>query len=69
MALPYVFFARGLRSITSQEATGIGLLEPILLPLWVYLAWGEVPAPWTLVGGGLILLGLVLRYVVPILRR
>ena len=69
MALPYVFFARGLRSITSQEATGIGLLEPILLPLWVYLAWGEAPAPWTLVGGGLILLGLVLRYVVPILRR
>ncbi len=60
---------RGLRSITSQEATGIGLLEPILLPLWVYLAWGEAPAPWTLVGGGLILLGLVLRYVVPILRR
>jgi drug/metabolite transporter (DMT)-like permease len=69
MALPYVFFARGLRSITSQEATGIGLLEPILLPLWVYLAWGEAPALWTLVGGGLILLGLVLRYVVPILRR
>ncbi len=28
MALPYVFFARGLKSITSQEATGIGLLEP-----------------------------------------
>jgi DME family drug/metabolite transporter len=69
MALPYVFFARGLRSITSQEATGIGLLEPILLPLWVYLAWGEAPAPWTLVGGGLILIGLVLRYVAPILRR
>jgi drug/metabolite transporter (DMT)-like permease len=40
-----------------------------LLPLWVYLAWGEAPAPWTLIGGGLILLGLVLRYVAPILRR
>lgn len=65
MALPYVFFARGLRSITSQEATGIGLLEPILLPVWVYLAWGEAPAPWTLVGGGLILAGLVARYAAP----
>jgi len=62
MALPYVFFARGLRSITSQEATVIGLLEPILLPVWVYLAWGEFPATWTIVGGSLILLGLVLRY-------
>jgi drug/metabolite transporter, DME family len=69
MALPYVFFARGLRAITSQEATVIGLLEPILLPVWVYLAWGEVPAPWTLVGGGLILAGLILRYGVPLVRR
>jgi drug/metabolite transporter, DME family len=69
MALPYVFFARGLRAITSQEATVIGLLEPILLPVWVYLAWGEMAASWTIVGGGLILLGLVLRYGVPLLRR
>jgi drug/metabolite transporter (DMT)-like permease len=68
MALPYVFFARGLRSITSQEATVIGLLEPILLPVWVYLAWDEMPAPWTLVGASLILLGLMLRYG-PALRR
>ncbi len=68
MAVPYVCFARGLRSITSQEATGIGLLEPLLLPVWVYLAWDEQPATWTLVGGGLILAGLVLRYVVPMLR-
>ena len=69
MALPYVFFARGLRAITSQEATGIGLLEPILLPVWVYLAWHEVPAPSTLVGGGLILTGLALRYLVPVARQ
>jgi drug/metabolite transporter (DMT)-like permease len=68
MALPYVFFARGLRTVSSQEATGIGLLEPLLLPLWVYLVWGESPAISTLVGGGLILAGLLLRYVVPMLR-
>jgi drug/metabolite transporter (DMT)-like permease len=69
MAVPYVLFARGLRSITSQEATVIGLLEPILLPVWVYLAWGETPAPWTLVGGAMILAGLFLQYEVPLLRR
>jgi drug/metabolite transporter (DMT)-like permease len=69
MGLPYVFFARGLRSVTSQEATGIGLLEPILLPIWVYLVWHEVPATSTLIGGGLILVGLALRYVIPSLRR
>ena len=69
MGLPYVFFARGLKSITSQEATGIGLLEPLLLPAWVYLVWSEAPAIWTLLGGGLILAGLALRYGLPLLSR
>jgi DME family drug/metabolite transporter len=69
MALPYVLFARGLRAITSQEATGIGLLEPILLPLWVFLVWGEEPAISTLVGGSLILAGLAMRYLVPLWKK
>ncbi len=69
MALPYVFFARGLKSITSQEATAIGLLEPLLLPMWVYIAWSEVPDTSTLVGGGLILAGLILRYGLMLVRR
>jgi drug/metabolite transporter (DMT)-like permease len=65
MGLPYVLFARGLRSIPGHEATGIGLIEPLLVPLWVYLAWGDKPAWWTLVGGGLILMGLAIRYLEP----
>ncbi len=69
MALPYVLFARGLRSVTSQEATGLGLLEPILLPLWVYVVWSEAPAAWTLLGGGLILCGLALRYAIGMVRK
>ena len=62
MALPYALFARGLKTLGSQEATGLGLLEPVLLPIWVLLAWGEVPAHWTLWGAGMILTGLLLRY-------
>ena len=65
MGLPYVFFARGLRIIPGHEATGIGLLEPLLVPVWVFLAWGDKPAWWTLVGGGLILLGLAIKYAAP----
>lgn len=70
MGLPYVLFARGLKHVTGHEATGIGLLEPILVPVWVYLAWGDKPAWWTLAGGGLILLGLAIRYlsVLPVLK-
>jgi drug/metabolite transporter (DMT)-like permease len=62
MGLPYVLFARGLRSIAGHEATGIGLLEPLLVPVWVFLAWGDKPAWWTLAGGGLIFVGLAIRY-------
>jgi drug/metabolite transporter (DMT)-like permease len=62
MGLPYVLFARGLRSLAGHEAAGIGLAEPILVPVWVWLAWGDRPASWTLIGGGLILVGLAIRY-------
>ena len=62
--IPYLLFAAALRHIPSQEAVALGLLEPVVLPLWVYLVWGEQAAPWTLVGAGFILTGLFLRYVV-----
>lgn len=64
MAAPYVCLARGLRSISSQEAVAIGLIEPVLMPVWVYLVWGEQPAWWTIVGAALILAGLLVRYVI-----
>jgi drug/metabolite transporter (DMT)-like permease len=63
MGLPYVLFARSLKSIPGHEASGIGLIEPILVPLWVWLVWNSAPAWWTLAGGGLIFAGLLLRYV------
>jgi drug/metabolite transporter (DMT)-like permease len=67
MGLPYLLCAKGLRSIAGHEASGILLLEPILLPLWVWLAWSthaeyDPPRWWTYFGGGLILVGLALRY-------
>ncbi len=66
MGLPYFLFARALRKIPGHEASGIGLVEPLLVPVWVCIAWGwreNMPAWWTLMGGGLIFAGLVLRYV------
>ena len=48
MALPYMLFARGLREIGTAEAGLIGLIEPILNPIWVVLAVGEWPAVPTL---------------------
>jgi drug/metabolite transporter (DMT)-like permease len=62
MGLPYVLFARSLKSIPGHEAAGIGLAEPILMPIWALLAWSVAIDGWTLVGGGFILAGLVVRY-------
>jgi drug/metabolite transporter (DMT)-like permease len=64
MAIPYLMLIRGLRAISSQEAVALGLLEPILIPIWAFLIREEIPAPWTIVGAALILTGLVLRYAV-----
>lgn len=65
MALPYVLFAHSLKRIPGHEATAIGLIEPLLNPIWVFVAWGSLPAWWTLVGGGFIILGLASRYLWP----
>ena len=64
MGVPYVLLARGLRAISAQEVVAIGLIEPVLVPVWVYLVWGIKASWWTAVGASLILTGLVLRYVV-----
>lgn len=63
LGIPYLLFARSVKAIPSHEASCIALLEPILVPVWVYLAWGNLPAWWTVVGGSLILAGLLIRYV------
>ena len=64
MSIPYLLFARGLKSVPAQEAALIVLLEPVLTPVWVgLLGWEFAPAA-TWLGGALIVGGLLLRYTV-----
>ncbi len=62
IAAPYVLFSWGLRGVGGVEASLLTLIEPVLNPVWVVLFIGERPAPATLLGGGLILAALALRY-------
>ncbi len=67
LGIPYLLFARAVNSISSHEASGLALLEPLLVPVWVFLAWHnsssyEPPAWTTIVGGCFILSGLIVRY-------
>ena len=73
MSAPYLLFARGLQSTSGPEASVLSLIEPILVPLWVFLAWSqhpsyEAPPWWTWAGGAAILGGLLSRYLPPLLR-
>ncbi len=54
-ALAYLLFMAGGRHIPPAEAGLIGLLDVVLGPFWVWLAFGEQPARTTLIGGSLIL--------------
>ena len=62
MGTPYVLAARGVGLLSVQESALLMLLEPILIPLWAWLFWRESVGIPTLIGGGLILGGLAIRY-------
>jgi drug/metabolite transporter (DMT)-like permease len=67
MGLPYLLFARAVQSVPSHEASGLALLESLLVPVWVFVAWRnapdyEYPAVTTIIGASLIFAGLVIRY-------
>jgi drug/metabolite transporter (DMT)-like permease len=67
LALAYVCFARGLTGVTAVEASLLMLLEPILNPIWTWLAMGERPGPWALAGGAVVLAATAWRTIAPAL--
>ncbi|MFO0821612.1 MAG: DMT family transporter [Gemmataceae bacterium] len=65
MGVPYWLFTRSLRAVSAQEAAIITLLEPLLNPVWAYLLTPhtDTPTPAMFLGGSLILVALVWKYV------
>jgi drug/metabolite transporter (DMT)-like permease len=61
IALAYLLLTAGMRRIQAFEASLLLLLEPVLNPVWAWLVHGEVPGPWTLAGGGVILTATAVR--------
>ena len=50
-----ILFTTGAPKIPAGEAALMGVLEVVLAPIWVWLAFDEVPSGATLLGGGLVL--------------
>lgn len=48
--------ARGVRSL---DAGIVGYVEPVLNPIWVFLAIGERPTSWAILGGAIIVVAVV----------
>ncbi len=63
LTLPYVLFSRALKVVPAQEASLIGLVEPVLNPIWVWFVVGEILTTNMLIGGALILVALLVRFV------
>jgi DME family drug/metabolite transporter len=55
LALAYVCFARGILGVSAVEASLLVLVEPVLNPIWTWLAVGERPGPWAIAGGAVVL--------------
>lgn len=65
MGLAYCCFSRGLRTVSSSEAAMLALVEPLLVPVWAYLAAAERTHPSTAMGAVLILAGLICQVAFP----
>lgn len=65
LGIPYALFARGVTHVPAVEASLLILLEPVLNPVWTFLAAGERPGKWAIVGGAIILLATLWRTLTP----
>ena len=64
IGLAYVLFGLGIAHVRALEALLIGMLEPVLNPVWVFLALGEAPGWWAVLGGAIIVTAVGARTVV-----
>jgi len=44
-----------LKTVTATQASLIGMAEPVLNPVWVFLVLGEKPSGYALLGGAIVL--------------
>jgi DME family drug/metabolite transporter len=58
MTMGLMFFYSALKRLPAVQVVLIALLEPVLAPIWVWIAVGEVPESGTIFGGAILLAAL-----------
>jgi drug/metabolite transporter (DMT)-like permease len=61
LGLGLVLFVTGVRLIAAAQSALIGMLEPILGPVWVWLALGERPTAPVVIGGAIVIASVAAR--------
>ncbi|MEZ5666251.1 MAG: DMT family transporter [Alphaproteobacteria bacterium] len=69
LGLGLALFVTGARLIPAAHSALIGLLEPVLGPVWVWLAFAERPTALALVGGTIVIAGVTANTVHGLRRR
>ena len=63
LGLAYTCFSIGIKRTSAVTASLISVLELVCNPIWVFLFLGERPSLFTMLGCGIILLGIVLNVI------
>ncbi|MBS3975805.1 MAG: EamA family transporter [Syntrophomonadaceae bacterium] len=61
LGIPYLLYSWAIKHVKALEATLILVIEPIANPVWVFLAIGELPGPWAILGGAVVLISVTIR--------
>jgi drug/metabolite transporter (DMT)-like permease len=61
IGLAYAIFSYGLKRVYAVEASIIGMIEPVLNPVWVFFGYGEIPSFTAIIGGIIILTTISIR--------
>jgi drug/metabolite transporter, DME family len=61
IGIAYAIFTYGLKRVFAIEASLIGMIEPVLNPVWVLIWYGEVPSISAIIGGMIIISAIALR--------
>jgi drug/metabolite transporter (DMT)-like permease len=63
LGLSYLLYSYAVRHVPALQIVLLTMLEPLLNPVWVYLATGETPGLLALIGGAVVLLMVVMHAV------
>jgi drug/metabolite transporter (DMT)-like permease len=64
IGVAYALFVYAIARLSALESTLVGMIEPMLNPVWVFFGTGERPSTWAFLGAALIVGSLVVRAVV-----